>query len=121
VGERENHYFTGDWGASIAWKKKKAVCGPGPIPPLETKCVFRLATALTLLFGATTATGAGAKVDTAIELEPIHVKINLDGLCAFEKLFVDDVLMTLDFKLFISVIRLIQSHCQAGAASAAFV
>jgi hypothetical protein len=30
-------------------------------------------------------------------------------------------LMTLDFKLFISVIRLIQSHCQAGAASAAFV
>ncbi len=82
---------------------------------------FSLATALAFLCGTACASGTGIEIDAAIELEAVHMEINFDGFCAFQKLFVDDVLVTIYVKLFISVVRLIQSHCQTGAASAAFV
>jgi hypothetical protein len=68
------------------------------------------------------ATGAaGAELHAAIELEPIHVEIDFNGCGALEKLFVDDVFETVHIKLFIQLIRLIQSHGQTGAASPTFV
>jgi hypothetical protein len=67
------------------------------------------------------AVGARAEIDTAIEFETVHMKIDFYGLRTFEELFVDNVGVTLHFKLFIRVIGLIQSHGQAGTASAAFI
>lgn len=48
-------------------------------------------------------------------------KIDLDGLGFFEELFVDQILKAINVKFFIIFLRLVQSHCQSGAASAAFV
>jgi hypothetical protein len=80
------------------------------------------AAALALLVGAAGAAAtAGVEIDAAIEFESVHMKINLYGLCTFEELFVDDIFVAVHFKLFVSVVGLIQSHGQAGTASAAFV
>ena len=91
-----------------------------------TKSLYTLNTKLTpaLAFlrraaGATTA--GGAKINTAIKFESIHVEVNLYGFGAFKELFVDDVGIITHFKFLISVIRLIQSHGKARAASAAFI
>jgi len=49
------------------------------------------------------------------------MEIDLYGFCAFQKIFIDDILVAVHIKLLIRVIGLIQSHGQAGTASAAFV
>jgi hypothetical protein len=80
-----------------------------------------LAAALAFLIGAARACGAGVKLKTAVQLESIHVKIDFYRFGAIEKIFIDDKLETVYIKLLIRVIGLIQSHGQAGAASAAFI
>jgi hypothetical protein len=80
------------------------------------------AAALAFLVGAAGAAAtAGAEIDAAIEFESVHMKINLYRLGTFEELFVDDIFVPIHFKLFVSVVGLIQSHGQAGSASAAFI
>ena len=49
------------------------------------------------------------------------MEIDLDWLGFFEKLRVDDELKTVDVKRLVRIGKLIQSHGQAGAPSAAFV
>ena len=49
------------------------------------------------------------------------MEINLDWLCFFKKFRVDDELKTVDVKRLIRIGKLIQSHGQARAPSAAFV
>ena len=49
------------------------------------------------------------------------MEINLDGLGFFQKFLIDDKLKTVNVKRLIRVDKLIQSHGQAGAASAALV
>jgi hypothetical protein len=88
---------------------------------MESKPFLRSATALAFLGGAAGATTSGAEIHTAVEFKSIHVEIDFNGLCTFQELFVDDVLITVHFKLFVCVIGLIQSHGQAGAASSTFV
>jgi hypothetical protein len=86
------------------------------------KSLFKLTTALAFLRGAATAaTVGGSKINTAIKFESVHMEIYFDGFGAFKELFVDDVSVITNFKFFISVVRLIQSHGQPGAASAAFI
>lgn len=51
----------------------------------------------------------------------MHLEINLDGLGLLKKIGIDDELIAIHVKRFIGIGRLIQSHGQAGAASAAFV
>jgi hypothetical protein len=79
------------------------------------------APALALLFSAAGTAGAGAEIDAAIEFETVHMKVDFYGLCTFEKFLVDDVGIAIHFKLFIRIIGLIQSHGQAGTASASFI
>jgi len=105
----------------MAYENGKAIPSLSRIPPFRVRSKQQLTTALTFLSRAAAASATGTKIDTAIEFEPIHVKIHLDGLGAFEELFIDNVLITVDFKPFIGVIWLIQSHGQAGAASTALV
>jgi hypothetical protein len=69
----------------------------------------------------TTTGAAGAKVDVAVELETIHVKVHFDGLGFLHEVLVYDVLETVNIKRFIVFVRLIQSHGQSGAPSPAFV
>jgi hypothetical protein len=76
---------------------------------------------LAFLSAAAGTTRAGAKIDAAIEFETVHLEIHLDGLRFFKKCFVDDVFITVNLVLLIRVIGLIQSHGQAGSASAALV
>jgi hypothetical protein len=70
---------------------------------------------------AATRAPAGVKLYGAIELEAIRLEINLYGLRAVEKIFVNDVFVTIYVKLLVQIIWLIQSHGQAGTASAAFI
>ena len=49
------------------------------------------------------------------------MEIDLDWLGFFEKLRIDDELKTVDVKRLVRIGKLIQSHGQAGAPSAAFV
>jgi hypothetical protein len=49
------------------------------------------------------------------------MKINLDGLNALKEILIDDILIAVHIKFLVRVVRLIQSHGQAGAASTAFV
>ena len=71
--------------------------------------------------GAASRTSAGAKIHAAIQLETIHVKIDLDGLNPIQERLVHHVLETVHIKLPILIIGLIQSHGQARAASPAFI
>jgi hypothetical protein len=81
-----------------------------------------LAAALTLFICAATASAASrGKLHVAVKFEPILLEVNFNGLCFFEKHFVDEVLVTVHVKFLIGIGGLIQSHGQAGAASAAFV
>jgi hypothetical protein len=80
-----------------------------------------LAAALAFLVCAASAPGAGVKLKTAVQLESIHVEIDLYRFGAIEKVFIDDKLKTVHIELLICVIGLIQSHGQAGPASAAFI
>jgi hypothetical protein len=79
------------------------------------------ATALAFLSAAAGTTGTGTKIDAAVELETIHLEIDLDRLRFFKKCFVDDVFVTVNLILLVRFIGLIQSHGQAGSASAALV
>ena len=49
------------------------------------------------------------------------MEIHLDRLGFFQKILIDDKLKAVNVKRFIRVDKLIQSHGQAGAPSAAFV
>jgi hypothetical protein len=49
------------------------------------------------------------------------MEINLDGSGFFQELFVDHIFETVDIKLLVHFIWLVQSHGQAGAASPTFV
>ena len=91
-----------------------------PSAPFKSLRSVALAAALTLLFRAASASAA-AELYTAIQLESIHMEIDLDGLSALKEIFIDDILIAVHIKLLVRVVRLIQSHGQAGAASAAFV
>jgi hypothetical protein len=79
------------------------------------------AAALAFLIGAASASTTSVKLKTAVQLESIHVEIDLYRFGAIEKVFIDDKLKTVHIELLIRVIGLIQSHGQAGAASAAFI
>ena len=79
-----------------------------------------LAAALALLIRAAGASAA-AELQTAIQFEPIHMKIDLNGFGALQEIFIDDILIAVHIKFLIRVVGLIQSHGQAGTASAAFV
>jgi hypothetical protein len=79
------------------------------------------AAALAFLITAAGASRTGIKIQTAIEFEAVHMKINFDGLRFFEKGFVNDILVPVDFVFLVCIIGLIQSHGQAGTASTAFV
>jgi hypothetical protein len=63
----------------------------------------------------------GTKVYPAVQLKTVLLKIHLDGLGFFHKIGVDDELEAVDVKRRVRVGKLIQSHGQAGAPSAAFV
>jgi hypothetical protein len=102
-------------------KEKEAVSGRAGYRLTESKSFLQSAAALAFLGGTAGATTTGVEIDTAVEFKPIHVEIDFNGLRTFKELFVDDVLITVHFKLFVCVIGLIQSHGQAGAASSAFV
>jgi hypothetical protein len=64
---------------------------------------------------------AGTEVDGTVDLESVLLKIHLDGLHFLHEIFVDHVGESLDFIHVIGVFRLIQSHGQRRAASAALV
>jgi len=70
---------------------------------------------------AAAAATAAAELNAAIQLETVHMKIDFNGLGAIQKFLVDDVFETAHIEFLILFIRLIQSHGQAGSASAAFV
>jgi hypothetical protein len=74
------------------------------------------AAALVLLLGAAAAS-ASAEIHTAVQLEPVHVKVHFNGLGLLEKRFVDDILVTVYLKCLVFIVWLIQSHGQAGAPS----
>jgi hypothetical protein len=113
--------FHSRWGASISGKKRQYSTDSNTAFGV-LKRGWVSAAALALLVGAAGAAAtAGAEIDAAIEFEAVHMKINLYGLCTFEELFVDDIFVAVHVKLFVSVVGLIQSHGQAGSASAAFV
>jgi hypothetical protein len=63
----------------------------------------------------------GTKVYPAVQFKTVLLKIHLDGLGFFHKIGVDDELEAVDVKRRVRVGKLIQSHGQAGAPSAAFV
>jgi hypothetical protein len=79
------------------------------------------AAALAFLIGAARASPAVAHLKTAVQFESIHMEIDLDRFGAIEEIFVDHKLETIHIELLIRVIGLIQSHGQAGTASAAFI
>jgi len=96
-------------------KNKKATCSRSPFRKIGQG---RSGAAGTL--GA--AAGAtGAEVDAAVQFEAVLLKIHLDRLGFFQKVRVDDEFITVDVKLLVRIGKLIQSHGQAGAPSAAFV
>ena len=72
---------------------------------------------------AGTATGAAAlpQIDIGIQVETHTGKVDFNGAGLFHELFVHAEFQTLDFKVVITVFRLIQSHCKGRAASAAGV
>ena len=80
----------------------------------------RSATARAGSGGAAAGTTA-AEIDTAIQLEPVHMKIDFNGLGAIQELLVDNILETAHIKFLVIAGRLIQSHGQAGTTSAALV
>jgi hypothetical protein len=49
------------------------------------------------------------------------MKIDFNGIGFFKKIFVDQILIAIDIKLLIHIVRLIQSHGQTGTASSAFI
>jgi hypothetical protein len=79
------------------------------------------AAALAFLISAACASAAGIKLKPAIQLESIHVEIDFYRFGAIEEVFIDNKLETVHIELLIRVIGLIQSHGQAGSASAAFI
>jgi hypothetical protein len=81
----------------------------------------RSATARAGLRGPAARATAGIELHGTIEFEPIGLKIDLNGLGTGEKVFVDDVFVTIYVKLLIRIVRLIQSHGQAWTASPAFI
>jgi hypothetical protein len=112
----------------------RASGGPGPdgwaadgLPPggqareLFLQVGHPSAPALALLIGAAGASPAAAELHVAIQLEAIHMEIDFYRLDAFEEILVDDILVAVHVKIPIRFVRLIQSHGQAGTASAAFV
>lgn len=70
---------------------------------------------------AATAIGVGTELHAGAYLKTIAEKINFNRLCFFIKIFFHDKLNSIDIVNVIRVLRLIQSHCQRGAASAALV
>lgn len=48
-------------------------------------------------------------------------KVNLDRLCFFQKIIVHKILETVNIEVLILSPRLVQSHCQRGTASSAFI
>jgi len=64
---------------------------------------------------------AGTEVDGTVDLESVLLEIHLDGVHFLHEILVDHVSESLDFIHVIGVFRLIQSHGQRGAASAALV
>jgi hypothetical protein len=80
-----------------------------------------LAAALAFLIGTARASPAVAQLKTAVQFEPVHMEIDLYRFGAIEEIFVDYKLETIHIELLIRIIRLIQSHGQAGTASAAFI
>jgi hypothetical protein len=103
-------------------KLKKALPEPMPGSALTNdQAGVSLAAALAFLIGAASASAAAVGLKSAVQLESIHVEIDLYRFGALEKIFVDDKLKTVHIELLIRVIGLIQSHGQAGATSAAFI
>jgi hypothetical protein len=49
------------------------------------------------------------------------MEINLNGLSALKEILIDDILIAVHIKFLVGIVGLIQSHGQAGSASAAFV
>jgi hypothetical protein len=49
------------------------------------------------------------------------VKIDFNGFGAIQEIFIDDIFETIHIEFSVLLIRLIQSHGQAGSASSAFV
>ena len=54
-------------------------------------------------------------------MKAVAEKINFDWLCLFIELFIHDKLKTIYIVDIVRIFRLIQSHCQGGAASATLV
>jgi hypothetical protein len=103
-------------------KLKKALPEPMPGSALIMSQVgVTSAAALAFLIGAASASAAAVELKTAVQLESIHVEIDLYRFGAIEKIFVNNKLKTFHIELLIRVIGLIQSHGQAGAASATFI
>ena len=106
-------------GRSIRCRNQKALQGiPGSAFLIIRSKI--LTAALALLIRAASASSS-TELQTAIQFEPIHMEIDFNGFCAFQEILIDDILIAVHIKLLIRVIGLIQSHGQAGAASAAFV
>jgi hypothetical protein len=61
------------------------------------------------------------EVNAAIKLETVHVEIDLYRIGALQEFLIDDVRESFDIKLFILIVRLVQSHGQTRAASSAFI
>jgi hypothetical protein len=102
-------------------KLKGRLRNPGPAAPsFVVRLAGPLAAALAFLIGAARA-AAGVQLKTAVQLESIHVKIDFYRFGTVEKIFIDNKLETVHIKLLIRVIGLVQSHGQAGAASATFI
>jgi hypothetical protein len=77
--------------------------------------------------GAAAGTGGSAtgtsrtEIESTIELESVDQEVNLYRFGFFKEILADQVLESVDIENLIVVFWLIQSHCQTGAASAAFV
>jgi hypothetical protein len=91
-----------------------------PPAPRKTQATFKSAAALALLVCTATAS-ATSELHVAIQLEPVHVEIDLNGVHPIQEILIDDILIAVHIELLIRIVRLIQSHGQAGAASATFV
>jgi hypothetical protein len=102
-------------------KLKRALPEPIPGSALVHHQIGGLAAALAFLISAACASAAGIQLKPAVQLESIHVKIDLNRFGAIKEIFIDHKLETVNIELLIRIIGLIQSHGQAGSASAAFI
>lgn len=66
-------------------------------------------------------TRPSAEFDCAGEFEAVSVKIHFHGLNLVQKFLVYDIFESVDFKYIVRVLRLVQSHGEARAASSALV